>query len=124
MSNSVALVMFLVIILLSVGGFVFMFTQTAKIPVKTITCVDEWDSSISVLIDEENRALIMNGEEIKSEKVTTFNETAIAAKWRNGKIGTRLFLDRVAAKLEIETTRDLFEWDKVEFTCKKSNIRF
>ena len=45
MSNSVALVMFLVIILLSVGGFVFMFTQTAKIPVKTITCVDEWDSS-------------------------------------------------------------------------------
>ena len=62
----------------------------------------------------------MNGERVANDSIKIFNETAISARWKHGGSATRFFLDRIAGRLEVETTEDFLEWEKNEFQCNFS----
>lgn len=132
MSSNSGLVVFIFIIAL-VGGFSVFYTfanQRAPIPLRmpngqAVSCSNEW-STISFLIKEHNgeKSLIMNGKSVPTENLKLFNSTAVSGEWRADKSGTKFFLDRISARLELETTDDFDAWEKNIFTCKKTQIRF
>lgn len=124
MGNNSGLVVFMfVILVVAVGGFTIFYTQMKPPAEKTVTCKNEW-SSISFLINDEEPYLLMNGERVANESIKIFNETAISARWKHGGSATKFFLDRIAGRLEVETTEDFLEWEKNEFKCNFSQKRF
>ncbi len=124
MGNSNALIVFLLmVIFIAVGGFALFYTQFQPSPQKTATCKNEW-STISFLIDEEKNMLLMNGERVAPERIKIFNDTAISAQWKHEGSATKFFLDRIAGRLEVQTTEDFLEWEKNEFECNVSQKRF
>lgn len=132
MSSNSGLVIFIFIIAL-VGGFSVFYTfATQQAPIslrmpegKAVSCSNEW-SNISFLIKEHDgeKSLIMNGEAVPAENLKLFNDTAVSGEWITEKLGTKFFLDRISARLEVETTEDFNEWEKNVFVCKKAQIRF
>lgn len=124
MGNSNALVMFLLlVIVVAIGGFALFYTQFQPSAQKTATCKNEW-STISFLINEEDNTLLMNGENVAPDRIKIFNDTAISAQWKHDGSATKFFLDRIAGRLEVQTTDDFLEWDKNEFECNVSQKRF
>ena len=124
MGNNSALVIFLFMILVVImGGFALFYTQFQPPSEKTVTCKNEW-STISFLINDDKNLLLMNGERVDLERIKTFNDTAITAQWRHGGSATKIYLDRIGARLEVETTDDFLEWEKNEFECNVSQKRF
>ena len=124
MGNNAGLIVFMFIILVvAVGGFTVFYTQMQQPVEKTVTCKNEW-SAISFLINDEEPFILMNGERVAPESIKIFNETAISARWKHSGSATRIFLDRIAGSLVVETTEDFLEWEKNEFKCNFSQKRF
>ena len=124
MGNNGGLVIFLFMVLvIAIGGFALFYTQFQPPVEKTVTCKNEW-STISFLINDEENILLMNGERVAPESIKISNSTAISAQWRHDGSATRFFLDRISARLEVETTDDFLEWEKNEFECNFSQKRF
>lgn len=124
MGNNAGLIVFMfVILVVAIGGFTVFYTQMQPPAEKTVTCKNEW-SSISFLINDADQTLLMNGERVAPESIKIFNETAISARWKHSNAATRIFLDRIAGRLEVETTEDFLEWEKNEFQCNFSQKRF
>ncbi len=105
------------------GGFLFFFMQFQSPDEKAVTCKNDW-STISFVINEKDKVVIMNGELVSPDKIKAFNSSAISAQWRHGGSATRFYLDRISGNLEVETTKDMLEWDKNVLECSVSQKRF
>ncbi len=125
MKQNTGLIVFLVIILsVIIGGF-YYFSKLVSQPKETaIKCNGEDDITISFLIDDKNLSVIMAGKKILPNTINIFNKTAIEAAWKKNNIGTKIFLDRIAGYLEVETTSDFVKWDKERLECSNVAIRF
>ena len=124
MQNNIGIIIFLTVALTIIcSGFVYFFIQFMPDRVNAVQCQNE-ASTISILINDSDNSLIMAGKAMDDDMITIFNDTAIAMNWTNEKEGTKVFLDRIAGLLEIETTTDLITWDKEEFNCRQVSIRF
>lgn len=78
------------------------------------------------MINEETGALTMAGQIVDPKTISIMNDTAISAEWKH-KDGaqTKIFLDRIAGELEVQTKPDPFsEVEKEKFKCQHSNVRF
>ena len=124
MNNSSSIVIFLTLAITVIcGGFVYIYMKVSPDARKAVQCKNDV-SSISFLIDDEAKSVTMAGKIIDSTNITVINETAVAMDWTNKTNGTKVFLDRIAGSLEIETTNDLVNWDKEEMKCHQVSIRF
>lgn len=128
MGNNQTGVMFVVVAMICImGGFVvFMLNMQKEPPAKrAIECRNEW-SVISFLIDEDNETVMMAGEFLDPSSIKTFNETAISAQWTHdsGNGETKVFLDRIAGHLEVETKEKGLDWEKNEFECRNTRVKF
>ncbi len=124
MRNNSGLIIFLfMMISIIAGGFLFFFMQFQSPDEKAVTCKNDW-STISFVINEKDKVVIMNGELVSPDKIKAFNSSAISAQWRHGGSATRFYLDRISGNLEVETTKDMLEWDKNVLECSVSQKRF
>ncbi len=121
--NSVILMFTSISLIIVFSGFAFFYLKFLPNPRTAIRCQNDW-STISFLIDEEQRSIIMAGEAIDPKSVKIFNETAITARWKHRSGETKVFLDRISGRLEVQTRERAIEWNKNEFECVHSNIRF
>ena len=123
MRDNAGLIIFLTIaITIICSGFVYFYMKFTPNMKNAILCSNE-DSTISFLVNDDDKSVVMAGKLVDSQTINIFNETAIAMSWTNNKEGTKIFLDRIAGLLEIETTPDSIEWEKEEFECRRVSIR-
>lgn len=109
-----------------IGGFFFISAQLTpeyKSVTKAIKCVSP-KSTISFLVDDEAQSVIMAGEAIPPKTIVIFNETAISAKWLHNKEITKVFLDRIAGRLEVEVSDSLGKSEVDKFDCSAVAVRF
>ncbi len=124
MRSSSGLIIFLfMMISIILGGFTFFYLQFQKPVEKAVTCKNDW-STISFIINEKDKIIIMNGEQVSPSRIKSFNSSAISARWRHGGSATRFYLDRISGNLEVETTDDMLEWKKNILECSPSQKRF
>ncbi|MGH1378763.1 MAG: hypothetical protein ACRBB3_08065 [Alphaproteobacteria bacterium] len=127
MSNAIFVVTSLIFgLAIIVGGFFFISAQLTperKEVKKAIKCVSP-KSTISFLIDDETRSVIMAGEAIPEKTITIFNDTAISAKWMYDKEITKVFLDRIAGRLEVEVSSSYGKNEVSNFDCSAVGVRF
>lgn len=124
MKNTGGIIAFITVILAIIcGGFAYFYIQFLPSPKKAVKCTNEW-STISFMVNEENKTVVMAGEMLDPNSISIFNETAIAASWKHKNGATKIFLDRIAGGLEVETTKDNIEWEKNKFDCSQSSVRF
>lgn len=122
-SNNGAMVFVAVSLIIAVAAFGLFYMQFLPDKRSAIKCENDW-STISFLIDEEQRSIVMAGEPVSANNVKIFNETAISAGWKHASGETKIFLDRISGRLEVQTRNRTIEWDKNEFECTQSQIRF
>lgn len=127
MGNTTFIITFVLVGLsIILGGFVFISTQlmpkydTAQ---KAIKCTNP-EATISFLIDDENRTVIMAGELLPPKTITIFNKTAISAKWLHSNEQTKIFLDRIAGRLLVEISDKLANEHTEKFDCSAVSVRF
>ncbi len=124
MRNTGGIIAFITVMLTIIcGGFAYFYIQFLPSPKKAIKCTNEW-STISFMVNEEKRTVVMAGEMLDPNSISIFNETAIAATWKHKNGATKIFLDRIAGALEVETTEGGSEWEKNKFSCSHSSVRF
>ncbi len=125
MRDNTGLVIFLIfMITVILGGFLYFSILISGEKQTAVKCKGDGDITISFLIDDEKSSVIMAGKEIEPSTINIFNKTAIAAAWKNKNIGTKIFLDRIAGFLEIETSNNLTDWEKQRLECFSVIIRF
>lgn len=123
--NNIGFLLFMIITILGAFlafGYFFIF-QNNIIPKKAISCTND-GPTISFLIDEEERELIMMGEKIEPENVKIFNEAVISAQWELKDGYTKIFIDRISGELEVETKRKQGVAEKQKFKCLSTIIKF
>lgn len=109
------------------GGFTIFYWQFLPPEKTAISCShkeEEYQTTISLLIDRKSGSVMMSGEVINPEHIKINNETAISAEWEHNKGRTKIFLDRIAGKLDVEVSQDSVHWQKTEFTCNSSRLKF
>ncbi len=128
MRNGSAAVLFTTMMAVIVAGGFIMFYRQFLPPEKTaVSCLHkdvEYSTTISLLIDKKTGEVMMSGEAINPEHIKINNETAVSAAWSHKAGRTKMFLDRIAGKLEIEISQDGVHWDKTEFQCSTSRLKF
>jgi len=122
-NGSGVIIFFFIMVSIIAGGFLYFSSQFKAPTEKTVTCKNDW-STISFVINEQDKTIIMNGELVSSDRIKAFNSSAISAQWRHGGSATRFYLDRISGNLEVETTKDMLEWDKNILECSASQKRF
>lgn len=124
-SNLGLVLLFMVLMTITIiSAFYFLiFDQNASLPRRAIVCEND-GPTISFLINEKTQEVIMLGEKINPSSITIFNQAAISAKWSHKKGDTKIFLDRIAGKLEVENTANNGLIDKQKFKCMNTTIRF
>ena len=127
MGNTTFIITFVMVgLCVILGGFVFISTQlmpkheTAE---KAIKCTNP-EAAISFLIDDDSRTIIMAGELLPPKTITIFNKTAISAKWSHNNETTKMFLDRIAGRLQVEISDRLGNNHTDKFDCNVVSVRF
>ncbi|PCK00618.1 MAG: hypothetical protein COA45_02255 [Zetaproteobacteria bacterium] len=128
MGNNTFIIAFVTIgLCVILGGFIFISTQLMPnnnvIEKKAIKCTNP-ESTISFLIDDENRTVIMAGEIIPDNTITIFNKTAVSAIWLLNNEKTKIFLDRIAGRLQIDLSDDFGNKHVEKFDCNAVSVRF
>ncbi len=105
------------------GFYMVMFSQNSNVNKRAIVCRND-GPTISFLINEKTQEIIMLGEVIDPSSINIFNKAAISAAWSHKGADTKIFLDRIAGQLEVETSKANGKIDKQKFECSNTNIRF
>lgn len=124
--NTFIIVFFTFAISIVLGGFLFISSQfipKAVIAQKAIKCANP-ESTISFLIDDESRTILMAGELLSPKTITIFNKTAISAQWVHNNETTKMFLDRIAGRLKVETSGNVGREQVDKFDCNAVAVRF
>ncbi len=125
MRHNTGLIVFLLIALSTIcGGFIYFYMSVSQTRETAIKCTGDGGITISFLIDDENSVVLMAGQKISPNTISILNKTAVAAAWKKKNIGTKIFLDRIAGYLEVETTNDFVVWEKERLECFNVAIRF
>lgn len=118
------LLFFVMMISVTICGFYFlMFNQGSALIKRAIVCEND-GPTISFLIDEKNKNIIMLGEAIDHASIKIFNQAAISAEWTHKQGRTSVFLDRISGQLDVETSLENGKIDKQKFECSSTNIKF
>lgn len=119
------LLLFLVLMALAtIAGFYFLnFSHNMNINKRAIVCKND-GPIISFLINEQTHEIIMLGEAIDPNSIKIFNKAAISAEWSHKGNDTKIFLDRIAATLDVETSKANGKLSKQRFDCSNASIRF
>ena len=122
--NSAAVILFFTVLLaMMFAGFMYFFSPSESAFKKAVKCTNEW-YTISFLINDVERSVLMGGEPVDPQSITIFNETAIAANWGHKQEKNKIFMDRIAGNLEVETKVEGQDWKKNEFECSIASLRF
>lgn len=130
MGNNGAVLMVLFFMLVMVGSVFFAFSMQKPPPEPmkiTVNCKNENTVDkrvVGILINKDTKSMIVSGEIVKPEHIRIFNETAIEAAWMVKNIKTNIFLDRIAGRLVIESSRAGAQLKEDHFSCTASNIKF
>jgi len=131
MGNNSAVFMVLFFMLVMIGSIFFAFwtQEPAPPPTKvTITCKNEDVTDkrvVGVLVDKEAKSMIISGEVVNPDHIRIFNDTAIEAAWMVKDMKTNVFLDRIAGRLVIQTSRAGSALLKEDFfNCIAAGIKF
>ncbi len=114
-------VMILAIIVTGVGSFIYF--QYKGPERKTIICKNE-KLELSFVIHDQDKAFVIAGEQVNPKNVSIFNESTIAASWTHNTAATKIFLDRITGKLELETKTGNRDWEKNILECQYKAARF
>lgn len=127
MGNTTFIITFVMVgLCVILGGFIFISTQLMPRPEvrqKAIKCTNP-ESTISFLIDDESRTVIMAGEMLPPKTIMIFNKTAISAKWLHNNETTKMFLDRIAGRLLVEISDKIGNNHIEKFECYAVSVRF
>ncbi len=129
MRSETAPIVFLTLLLIVIaGGFAIFYMQFLPPEKVAISCNTEgaetMQTSISLLVNRNDGSVLMAGKVIDPKNISILNDTAIAAEWKHNNGMTRMFLDRITGKLEVELSEDGLDWQKTEFVCSNSHLRF
>ncbi len=123
--NVTMIAVLMVIIMIILGGLTYLYLQLSpKAATKVAVRCQNENGVISFLINEEEKTLTMEGQPVDAKNIKLFNETAVSAEWLRADGGTRIFLDRIAGRLELDAKSDDSDWETEEFSCSRSGIRF
>lgn len=105
----------------------YMYYSSLPPEERTVFCKDnQSEFSISFVINDNKKSILMSGERVNQKHVKIFNESAFEIRWqsKNG-TQTQMFMDRIAGNLDVETRsgpRD--DWDKIKLVCNRQVARF
>ncbi len=129
MNSSMAsfLVLSLVVLGLFVAFFIYQITPAPPPEKMAVTCTNdnrEDKRTVGILLHTNTKEMVMSGEHVPAKFIRVFNDTAIDARWKVDDLQTKVFIDRIAGRLEIITQRDGREPETNTFTCHAASQRF
>ncbi len=124
MGNNNGALTFLIIMMVAIfGSFVYFYIQFLPPPHNAVKCSNS-DLTISFAIDDEAHSILMDGRLLHKNVIDIFSKAAISAHWTYKKETTKMLLDRVTGRLEIDTSYDGAEWKKDTLECVNASSRF